>query len=190
MDDQYGVGHYNVVNHGINGLKAEELRTNLQTLGWLNENPSIVLVMIGGNDLAAAETVPEFMQIAQETVDEVQDCVDLIKAHVNPDGYPPEIIVSAFSPNLLGVLANWGIEYYNTLLYNQLTDNDLFFFDNFDDLYNSTSGEAKTELTYDLVHSNDAGYAVVAENWYDTVLQVSIYDLTAISKFAGLTSVD
>lgn len=99
--------------------------------------------MIGGNDLAAAETVSEFMQIAQETVEEVQDCVDLIKAHVNPDGYPPEVIVSAFPPNLLGVLANWGIEYYNTLLYNQLTDIDLFFFDNFDDLYNSTSGEPR-----------------------------------------------
>lgn len=146
--------------------------------------------MIGGNDLAAAETVPEFMQIAQETVEEVQDYVDLIKAHVNPDGYPPEVIVSSFPPNLLGVLANWGIEYYNTLLYNQLTGIDLFFYDNFDNLYNSTSGEAKSEWMYDLVHPNDAGYMVVAENWHDSVLQVSINDLIAVSKSASLIAVN
>lgn len=169
MDDQFGAGHYNVINHGINGLKAEGLRINLQTLGWLDENPAIVLVMIGGNDLAAAETALEFMQIAQETIEEVRDCVDIIKAHVNPDGQQPEIIVSAFPPNWLGVLANWGIAYYNTLLENQLTGVDLFFSDNFDDLYDSEAGQAKAEWMYDLVHPNDAGYTMLAENWYETV---------------------
>jgi len=62
--------------------------------------------MIGGNDLAAARTLDEFIRISQETVREVQDCVNLIKAHVNPDGGRPIVIVSAFPPNRLGPLAN------------------------------------------------------------------------------------
>ena len=169
LDNQFGAGHYTVINHGINGLKAEGLRTNLQTQGWLDENPAIVLVMIGGNDLAAAGNALELIQIAQETVGEVQDCVDLIKAHTNPDDQQPKVIVSTFPPNLLGVLANWGIAYYNTLLENQLTDIDLFFSDNFDDLYDSEADQAKTELMYDSVHPDDASYTMVAENWCENV---------------------
>jgi lysophospholipase L1-like esterase len=172
LDNQIGAGRYVVVNHGINGLKAEELRTNLQTQGWLNENPAAVLIMIGGNDLSAATSIGEFMRLAQETVREVQDSVNIIKAHVNPDGGRPAVIVSAFPPNRLAVLANQGIIYYNGLLKSQLTGVDLFFSDNFDDLYDSTSGDARPGLMSDTVHPNDAGYALIAENWNTALMQV------------------
>ena len=172
LDNQFGAGHYFVINHGINGLKAEEMRANLQLDGWLNENPLAALVMIGGNDLSAAKTLEEFMLIAQETVEEVQDCVDIIKGHINPDGQRPAVIVSAFPPNLLGVLANEGIMYYNDLLENRLVNIDLFFSDNFETFYDSSTGQAKSELMYDPVHPNDVGYAVIAENWNSALLQV------------------
>ena len=172
LDNQIGAGRYVVVNHGINGLKAEGLRTNLQTQAWLDENPVAVLVMIGGNDLSAATSIDEFMRLAQETVQEVQGSVNIIKAHVNPDGGRPAVIVSAFPPNRLGALANQGIIYYNGLLKGELTGIDLFFSDNFDDLYDSTSGDAKPGLMSDTVHPNDAGYALIAENWNNALMQV------------------
>jgi len=98
--------------------------------------------------------------------------VNIIKAHVNPDGGRPAVIVSAFPPNRLGVLANQGIIYYNGLLKGQLTGVDLFFSDNFDDLYDSTSGDAKPGLMSDTVHPNDAGYTLIAENWNTALVQV------------------
>jgi lysophospholipase L1-like esterase len=189
LDNQTGAGHYVVVNHGVNGLKAEELRTNLQTQAWLNENPVAVLIMIGGNDLSAATSIDEFMRLAQETVRGVQDSVNIIKAHVNPDGGRPVVIVSAFPPNRLGVVANQGIVYYNGLLKGQLTGVDLFFSDNFDDLYDSTSGDAKPELMYDTVHPNDAGYALIAENWNTALVQV-IGDILARTHALGLLRED
>jgi lysophospholipase L1-like esterase len=188
LDNQIGTVRYVVVNHGINGLKAEELRANLQTQGWLDENPVAVLIMIGGNDLSAATSMGEFMRLAQETVQEVQDIVDIVKAHVNPDGGRPAVIVSAFPPNLLGVLANQGIMYYNGLLKSQLTGLDLFFSDNFDDLYDSTSGDANVGLMYDTVHPNAAGYALIAENYQTALVQV-MGDI-AYSRVSGTVAAD
>ena len=178
LDSQFGVGNRFVVNHGINGLKAEELATILQTQGWLNENPTVASIMIGGNDLAAGRT-------PQQTLAAVQASVNIIKAHINPDGHPPVILVSAFPPNLLGVSANNVIISYNTLLNDQLTNVDMFFSENFYDLYDPETGQAKPELMYDSVHPNDAGYQVIAQNWYKAVQDVT--EPGTWSSLSGLT---
>jgi len=59
--------------------------------------------------------------------------------------------------------------------------------------YTYTNAHSHTSLgfgNYDLVHPNDAGYAVVAENWYEIVQQVNTNDATAICQSASPTAVD
>lgn len=159
-----------VINRGVGGYKAEDVRAQLQNEG-LPENPDCVLLKIGGNDMAQAEWWNVFTVIDQ-TVAEVQDCVDLIKAHTNPGGLPPLLIVSTFIPNLK--LDGWGtlaIGWYNDALLDpqKLSGYDLVITTNWDDFYDPNTGEAKAWLMADEVHPNSAGYAIMAENGYEAL---------------------
>lgn len=51
LNQRTSVGHFQVVNHGINGLTTSGLVSRLANEGWLDANPDIALIMIGGNDL-------------------------------------------------------------------------------------------------------------------------------------------
>lgn len=169
LDAQYGSGVFTILNRGLNGEEANEVYDDLLGRGWLDENPDAIFLMIGGNDLTAAfDDVSNFTGIADQTVVEVQQSIDRISAHTNPTGSSPRIIVSSIPPNLLGEFANWGVSYYNSRLQSQLTGYDLFFTDNFYDLYDSDTYQADAALMFpDLmfVHPNADGLAIIAENW-------------------------
>jgi len=98
FDEKYGSGTFNVINHGVNGYRAENVIADLQNLDWMaQDDPDFVLLMVGGNDLAGGQSI-------ESTVAEVQQIVDIVKSHINPDGSSPRVIVSAFIQPARGFL--------------------------------------------------------------------------------------
>ncbi|MEA3358489.1 MAG: GDSL-type esterase/lipase family protein [Thermodesulfobacteriota bacterium] len=173
LEASYGDGSYTVINHGINGYRADQILADLQNLNWMaNDNPDLVLLMVGGNDLSQ-ETNPDgsnFFEVITRTVAEVQAIIDLVTNHINPDGSNPQINVSAFIPNnISGVSGSLAISLYNNSLKNNLTGADLWFTDNWDDFYDPDTVQAKTSLMFDNIHPNIDGYAVMSENWFETI---------------------
>ena len=157
LDAAYGSGSFEVINHGVGGWRADQVRDHTQ--GWMAEdNPDYVLLLVGGNDLAQLQSI-------ESTVAEVQAIVDMVTAHTNPDDSHPQIIVSTILPNLISELASWWVSVYNSSLESDLTGVDLWFTDNWDDFYDSSTGKAKASLMADNVHPNVSGYMVMAENW-------------------------
>ncbi|MDP8214030.1 MAG: SGNH/GDSL hydrolase family protein [Candidatus Euphemobacter frigidus] len=169
LEAEYGPGSFAIDNQGVNGYKAEDVIDDLSGPDALSEDPDYVMLMVGGNDLAGA-TFWTIVEIIEETTWEMQSCVDLVNAHLNGDGSHPKVIVSAFIPNLLeddrGTIA---IGLYNQSLEENLSGYALWFTDNWDDFYDSGTGEAKISLMYDATHPNIAGYEVMAENWFNAL---------------------
>ncbi|MBU1119262.1 SGNH/GDSL hydrolase family protein [Patescibacteria group bacterium] len=164
---------YVMSNHGVNGYRADQVLTDLIDNNRLEENPNYVLLMVGGNDLAQ-EINPDLSNIDEvltQTVNEVQATIDYIKLHQNPDGSSPQIILSAFPPNnLFGTGGSLVIQEYNSRLAANCVHYDRYFTSNWDDFYDTHTGQAKTTLmTDDGVHPNTEGYAVIAENWYEAL---------------------
>ena len=167
LEAAHGPGSYDVINHGVNGYKAEDVLADLQTSNWMSEDPHLVLLMVGGNDLRTEILDPgDVASVINQTVAEVQDIVDFVASHTNTDGTKPKIIVSACPPNLLsGPVGSLVVALYNNKLQNDLTGIDLWIDSNWVDLYDQTTGQAQVALMFDDTHPNADGYAVIAENW-------------------------
>jgi len=161
LDAVYGSGNFEVINHGVGGWRADQVRDHTQ--GWMEQdNPDYVLLLVGGNDLAQLQSI-------ESTVAEVQAIVDLVTAHTNPDDSHLQIIVSAIPPNLISELATWWVSVYNDSLESDLTGVDLWFTSNWDDFYDPDTGQADASLMADAVHPNVEGYVVMAENWFEVL---------------------
>jgi lysophospholipase L1-like esterase len=161
LAEQVGNPSYEVINHGVGGWRADQVRDHSQ--GWMEQdNPDYVLLLVGGNDLAQLQTI-------ESTVAEVQEIVNIVKVHTNPDDSHPQIIVSAIPPNLISELATWWVSVYNDSLESNLTGVDLWFTSNWDDFYDSATGMADASLMADLVHPNVEGYVMMAENWFEVL---------------------
>lgn len=168
----YGTGTTTVINRGIGGYRADQVLASVNA--WLaSDNPDIVLLKVGGNDLLQ-ETVPQtpekFLQVVSQTKSEVQQIVNNVKAHTNPDSSHPKVILSAFIPNLYeGVLGSTGIAIYNSYL-SSVSNVDRYFTSNWSSFYDSGTGQAKTSLMADEFHPNATGYSIMADNWYTQVI--------------------
>jgi len=183
LDATYGPGSYQVINHGVAGWRADQVRDHTQ--GWMEQdNPDYVLLLVGGNDLAQLQSI-------ESTVAEVQTIVDVATAHTNPDGSHPQIIVSAIPPNLISALASWWVSVYNDSLASDLTGADLWFTSNWGDFYDPATGMAKGSLMADTVHPNVQGYVLMAENWFgglNTLIGPTAVTLSSFSAHATFSS--
>ncbi|MCD4817254.1 MAG: SGNH/GDSL hydrolase family protein [Candidatus Cloacimonetes bacterium] len=169
LDTAYGSGIINVINHGVDGHRADEVFADLQNLNWMEQdNPDFVLLIVGGNDLNQGQSIIS-------TVADVQNIINFISSHINSDGSHPAIIVSAMIPNLLSsTLGSTYIAMYNASLVTNLYGEFTWFSDNWDDFYNSSLGTAIPLFMYDDIHPNMDGYDIMAENWFDEVNQLCI----------------
>jgi lysophospholipase L1-like esterase len=170
LDTQYGEGVFEVINRGVSGYRADQILDDIQSEGWLlQDQADVILLLAGGNDLAQEYPI-KGIKAVDDTVAEMQAIVDLIKAHSNNDGSTPEVILSAVPPNLIEDF--WGsllVDYYNAKLEEQIETIDIWFTSNWDDFYDTETGKAKVEWMSDLVHLNEAGYQVMAQNWFEKI---------------------
>ena len=184
----YGSGIFQVINRGISGHRADQVLNDLQSEGWMaQDNPDTVLLMVGGNDLAQEIQYPwqlwQVVEVVAQTTAEVQQIINTVKAHTNPGGMHPQIIVSAVPPNLLnGVFGSLAVDYYNDSLSSELTDVDLWITSNWDDLYDPVAGTAQASLMSDDVHPNVEGYSIMAQNWYEAISVLGPVTLAASNK--------
>ena len=126
--------------------------------------------------------------LINQTVAEVQEIVNIVKAHTNPDGSNPQIIVSAMIPTQ-DVWESLALSWYNNSLANNLTGVDLWTTSNWADFYDSGTGKAKASLMADNVHPNVSGYMVMAENWSEglnTLIGPTAVTLSSFSAHSPL----
>lgn len=181
LEATHGSGSFEVINHGVDGYRADQLLADLQGLNWMAEDPDFVLLMVGGNDLIqeTGGDPSKLPEVISDTVAEVQEIVDMVTSHTNADGSHPQIIVSAFPPNRISSAGgSAAVALYNSSLEDNLTGVDLWITDNWDDLYDPETGQARASLMSDAVHPNVEGYIVIAKNWFEaieTLLVTSTY---------------
>jgi len=162
LDAAYGSGSYTVINRGVNSYRADQVL--VKTLTWLAaDNPNIVLLMIGTNDMTHGQTI-------ESTRGEVQGIIDLVNGHINPDGSIPRIIVSAIIPSL--TYESWLLGLYNDDLASHLGGRVSWFTSNWDDFYDGDTQLAKAWLMADDFHPNSDGYKVMAENWFEAIISL------------------
>ena len=182
LDTAYGSSNFEVINHGVGGWRADQVRDYTQ--GWMEEdNPDYVLLLVGGNDLAQEANPLNVLLVIAQTVAEVQEIVNIVKAHTNPDSSHPQIIVSAMIPTQ-DVWESLALSWYNNSLESDLTGVDLWTTNNWTDFYDSSTGKAKPSLMADNVHPNVSGYIVMAENWFeglDTLIGPTAVTLSSFS---------
>jgi len=169
LNSVYGSEKTTVINRGIGGYRADQVSANVES--WLSvDNPDIVLLKIGGNDLIQEtnpQTLEKFLEVVSQTTTEVQAIISKVKSHTNPDGTHPKLIVSAFIPNLYeNILGSAGIAIYNESLKNNLSGQDKYFTSNWNSFYDGNTGQAKSSLMSDEFHPNAAGYSIMTDNWY------------------------
>lgn len=163
LNAAYGSGSYQVINRGVDGYRADQVRA--KTSAWLAaDSPDIVLLMIGTNDITHGQTI-------ESTRVEVQEIINLVTGHINPDGSRPRIIVSSVIPSL--TYQSWLLGLYNDDLASHLTGMDSWFTSNWDDFYDWGTGLAKAWLMADDLHPNSGGYKVMAENWFGAVTSLN-----------------
>ena len=111
LDEAYSADSYEVINHGVDGYRADQVLADLQDHNWLAEDPDLVLLMVGG------------------------------------------AVISL----------------YNSRLESDLTGVHLWITSNWDDFYDTATGQARESLMHDSVHPNADGYLVMAENWFGAI---------------------
>jgi len=162
LNAAYGSGSYQVINRGLDGYRADQVRA--KTSAWLAaDSPDIVLLMIGTNDMTHGQTI-------ESTRVEVQEIINLVTGHINPDGSRPRIIVSSVIPSL--TYESWLLGLYNDDLASHLTGMASWFTSNWDDFYDGGTGLAKAWLMADDLHPNSGGYKVMAENWFEVITTI------------------
>jgi len=173
LEATYGADAYRVINRGVTGYRADQVLDDLRTHGWMaQDNPAVVLLMVGGNDLLQEilTSGANREQVIARTTAEVQGIIDEVVAHTNPNGGHPGVIASAFPPNLLiGTYGSQTVALFNERLQANLTRYSLLIDTNWSDLYDPAMGMARAALMSDPVHPNTAGYAVIAQNWFEAI---------------------
>lgn len=148
-------------HEGHSGYWADELLAELDT--YLNANPpDIVLLHIGTNDISSLQTpqsTRDEISAILDTIHNFDDTIDVILSSVIPrtDSQNDE------NDTLNGLLADLFVEKQNLGYRIYFADNHAAFVAN---------ANWQSDYMADSVHPNDAGYAVMADVWFDVIVTV------------------
>ncbi len=159
---------FDVIAHVAPGRTASGLLSSMRNDGWLQEDPNCVLIMVGTNDiLKTLYTESDVDKVARDAVAAVQEIVDYVAANT-PSGRPT-IIVSTIPPSLDPTITQ-RIDTFNQKIRSEIQGADAIVHDNWEDLYDSSIGEAKLLLMRTNIYPNVAGNWEIAENFYREIL--------------------
>ena len=146
---------YQVYNRGIGGDTSKGLLTRMDE-SIFNLNPSIVILLIGTNDLAMLETSPE------EIANRIIEAVDLIKKRlpqtkvVVQSVYP---VNNHISPQTVNPRTNYDIISINNII---KSIPDTMYLDIHSHLIND-KGVLNPDYTIEGLHINNQGYELITE---------------------------
>ena len=159
---------FDVIAHVAPGRTASGLLSSMQNDNWLQDDPDCVLIMVGTNDiLKTLYTETDVDKVARDAVAAVQEIVDYVATNT-PSGRPT-IIVSTIPPSLDPTITQ-RIDAFNQKIRSEIQGADAIVHDNWEDLYDSSIGEAKRVLMRTDMYPNVAGNWEIAENFYREIL--------------------
>ncbi len=168
MLSQYLAGEYSfeIQDHGRGGYKIEPIQAEMESEGWLNWKPDIVLIMAGTNNVLHGyfddpDTSLEDMSWA--TTLAMQRLVNSVRARCDA-----KIILAAMPPSLDKGLTEW-LDYTNRRFATEVQGIDVFVYDSWNDYYDSDSGTATSALMRDRLHPNLVGNWIMAQNWFEAI---------------------
>jgi lysophospholipase L1-like esterase len=148
-----------VLNKGIPGEKSFETDTRFLKV---IEGADIVLILIGTNDILRPEGCPEPRHC--RTVEHIAAMVEkALTANIVP-------LVSTVTPAQTGCNRNWAnphIQALNTQIYEMARARNVTIVDNHQAILDHGGGT----LFADCVHFQDRGYEVIAQQWYNALVQ-------------------
>ena len=144
------------INRGISGQTTPQMLVRFRP-DVINLKPKVVVILAGTNDLAG-NTGPETLDNIEDNLASMSDLartnnIRVVMASVMPvcDSLRPQ--TARRPPQQIVALDDW--------IKNYTAKNGFVYLDYYSAMVDS-SGMFKQELTYDCLHPNDAGYAVMA----------------------------
>lgn len=170
----HGVG-FDADHEGHGGKRSDWMADSVDTFLDL-ENPDVVLLHIGTNDISGERDIPDI-------VADVTTIIDKIQAH-NPlmMMFIAGIVPRRDDKDSMTTVLN--VEVWNLVEYKKWQGYDIKFVDH-NSAFKSYPGW-ETLLLYDTRHPNDSGYAVMAQVWEDSMALVPPIDTIAPSPVVDL----
>ncbi|MFQ5601725.1 MAG: Ig-like domain-containing protein [bacterium] len=164
-------------HEGHGGFRADQILANITT--YLNsENPDVVLLHIGTNDISQGQT-------PASTITEIEGIVDAIKNH----SASTKIILASLVPRNDGdggAKDDLTTSLNNLIIGLYLDKRDLgynIFYAGMNEVFKCNSSW-KNDYLFDAVHPNDTGYAVMAGVWFNLITNaLNNGDLTVTDSF-------
>ncbi|NOU61826.1 GDSL-type esterase/lipase family protein [Marinifilum caeruleilacunae] len=141
---------YEVSNHGVPGEKSNEILQRLP--GVLSENPDVLFVMMGINDLGdgidEASIIENYSKLIAQVISKID--IKMVVQSVLPVNFQL-FPTKEFNSEKIRLI--------NKLLINLCKEENITFVDLYASL-STYSNELMKEYTYDGLHLNEAGYRI------------------------------
>ncbi|MCB2187829.1 MAG: FG-GAP repeat protein [Deltaproteobacteria bacterium] len=159
LQSDYPGSQFTVLNYGLGGWRTDSIYNALVSQGWLNDDPNIVLVQGGTNDINQGRS-------GAAIASSLQAIVNACRSHTNADGSHPNVAVSYIIPTT-EVSSTASMAAANGYIAG--ISGALILSSNWNSFYNASAKIAYTSLMNDWLHPNQVGYGVMAGNYYAAV---------------------
>ena len=154
-----------VYNQGIPGAATDDIENDFQRM---ITGINVALIMIGSNDVLQASYC-----FSPENCHAADNIRSMINTAIRMDVVPVLATVTPKDPAGVYAFLNPRVKYLNTQLFNLAQTYNIAIVDTYAAVLNN-GGE---QLYYDKHHFNDSGYRVIADAWYQVLVNSVLYPL-------------